>query len=607
VLWTLFIFLSTTFPTIAEPPIQWDLSDLYKNEGAWHLTFKEVSKDVTYLSTYQGSLDISSAHLLTALDVISSTKIKVARLYTYAALRRDENLQDASAKTIFGEATQLLTAFSQTTAYVTKEIQAIGYQKLAVFIQEEPKLNKHTFMINNIMRLQATPANTREEGYLDNSAQKHSFEQLVASIKWPAITLSSGEAAVLNQQGYLYYRTLSNRSDRKKAFDGHWRTLQPYLASLGETLQHTVLLHKAQAQNQGYNSPLARALAVNNIPMSVYNTLIEEAHANLGLLHKYLALKKRLLHVNTLQYYDLYAPLLDKEPKYTVSDAKLLTLASVAPLGAEYTAILNRGFAGKWMHATPQANKRSGAYMQDAAYEAHPYILLNFKGTYPDVITFSHEWGHAVHSIFSKQNNTYETAQYTPFTAELISITNELLLQNFMISTASTDKVRLFHLMKALDTYHHTFFRQALYAEFERLIHEVPLNNEQNTGTQFTRLYFSLLHQYYGQNVDILNIDPLYAAEWALMPHFYKDFYSYQYATGIVGGTVFAEKLTEGNTHAQQGFLSILNAGGSDYPHNILLRAGLDLTSNSPYGVLTARLKKLLNETEALLIKLENK
>ena len=370
---------------------------------------------------------------------------------------------------------------------------------------------------------------------------------------------------------------------------------------MGQTLDTQVKTHVFQAKVRRYDSALDAALSGPNIPTAVYQKLIEATHRHLPSLHRYFRLRQRMLGLDDLHYYDIYPPLVASERTFDIAESKALTLASVAPLGSHYLELLEEGFAGTWMHVYPQQGKAPGAYMYGDVYDVHPFLLLNHNGQFNDVSTFTHEWGHAIHTQLAKEQNPYETAGYATFTAEIASTTNEVLLQEYMLGQDISDEERLFYLGTALEAARGTFFRQVMFAEFELKIHDMVEVGEALSGEKMTGVYEGLLRQYHGADAGVMTIDPAYAVEWAFIPHFYRNFYVFQYATSIAGGTKFAERFLTGDEQARDDYLAVLSAGGSRYAYELLREYGIDLATDAPYDALIARMERVMDEIEAIL------
>ena len=426
-----------------------------------------------------------------------------------------------------------------------------------------------------------------------------------SDLPFPSVTLSTGEEVRLDQAAYGRHRASPVREDRKLVFDAFWGAWRNYEATLGQTLETHVKSHVFEAKVRNFDSALDQALFGANIPPAVYRTLIEAAHRHLPSLHRYFRIRRRLLGVDELRYSDIYPPLVFSDRVYTLDEARGLALASAAPLGADYLTLLGEGLASCWTHVYPQPGKAPGAYMYGSVYDVHPYLLLNFNGAYDDVTTFVHEWGHAVHTMLATRANPYETAGYATFTAEVASTTNEVLLQEHLLTRDLSDEERLFYLGSALEGIRGTFFRQVMFAEFELAIHELVERDEALSGARLSELYERLVRQYHGSDEGVLSYDTDYAIEWAFIPHFYRNFYVFQYATSIAGGTMFADRLLTGDGTSQEAarrdYLAVLSAGGSDYAYDLLRNAGIDLATDAPYDALIARMNRVMDDIEAIL------
>jgi oligoendopeptidase F len=331
--------------------------------------------------------------------------------------------------------------------------------------------------------------------------------------------------------------------------------------------------------------------------------LVAQANAGLPTLHRYFRLRKQLLGIkDELQYYDIYPTMFPGRdvPKFSVADSETLSLQALAPYGGEYLELLKRGFAGKWMDPNPRAHKASGAYMNGSAYDVHPYLLLNHNDDYGGLSTFAHEWGHAVHTLLTVKNQPYEKANYSTFIAESASIANEMLLNDYMVAHAKTKEEKLYYLGEGLESIRGTFFRQVMFAEFELAIHETIERGMPLSGARMTDIYCGLLKKYHGEAEGIMHVDPTYCIEWAFVPHFFYNFYVYQYATSMAGAAEFTDAIVKEGRPAAERFLTMLRAGGSDYPYEIYKRAGIDMASAAPYQALVARMNRIMDDIEAL-------
>jgi len=586
----------------------WDLTDLYTNPDAWEAERQQVLAKMKELDAYRGRLGESAATLLEASDKISALQKSALRLLVYATLSADEDLRVSETQERRTLAQSLFAELSQATSFIAPELLEVGPEKIESFIASEPGLEKHAFNLRDTLRQKDYTLSKEAEKVLANAGDVLSGPGQIyglitnASIPWPSIELSNGEEVkLLNQSAYTKYRAVQNRNDRKAVFDAFWGTWKQYEAVLGATLATHVKGHVFNAKSRGYENALAAAVSGSNIPTDVYRTLVSTANENLSSMHRYLELRRRLLGLRDLHYYDIYPEVTALDRTFTVDDAKEMTLVSLQPFGEKYLNLLKEGFADDWMHVLPQPGKRPGAYMFGSAYDVHPYLLLNFNGGFEDVSTFSHEWGHAVHTMLSKANQPFENASYTTFTAELASTTNEVLLQEYMLAKDLPDAERLYYIDRALEGIRGTFFRQTMFAEIELKIHEMQEAGEALSGAKMTALYLDLLKKYHGHDKGVMNIDEAYAIEWAYIPHFYRNFYVYQYATSISGGTAFAERMLAGDKTATEDYIKVLEAGGSEYPYELLKASKIDLASKTPYETLINRMNRLMDEAETIL------
>jgi oligoendopeptidase F len=334
------------------------------------------------------------------------------------------------------------------------------------------------------------------------------------------------------------------------------------------------------------------------VPEGVYRTLVAETRAGLPALHRYFKVRQKLLGLPDMHYYDIYPPTVKLDRKFTLEDDRSLTLAAVAPLGKAYVDTLAKATASHWMDARPRKGKDSGAYMNGSAYDVHPYLLLNLTDNYESLTTFAHEWGHAMHTMLDRASQPYETSNYSIFIAEIASTHNEQLVAAYMEANAKTKAEKIFYLDALLELLRGTFFRQAMFAEYELAIHEAAEKGQGLSGDTLTAMYLKLLQDYHG---DAVIIDAPYAMEWAYIPHFYYNFYVYQYATSIAASAYFSERTIGGDPKEVENYLNVLRAGGSDYPVDILKRAGLDMTSPAPYRALVAKFTRTLDQIEAVM------
>jgi oligoendopeptidase F len=588
---------------------EWDLSDLYRSVQAWEDALASVQAEIARLPDYKGKLGESPAAMAEALTAISDSYKAAGRVYVYASLARDEDQREAAAQARFGRTRQLFANWSAATAWLGPEIQSIGAKKVERFLKKEPQLENFTFMLHDILRRSPHTLDADGEALLAQadlvlSSPEQIYENYAnADIPWPTVTLSDGTNALLNQSGYSRWRGVANRADRKKVFETFWSAWEQYADGMGATLATEVQANVFTTKARKHSSVLAKNLFDDGLPPAIYTQLVDQVNAALPVFHRYLKLRGKMLGVTDLRYYDIYPPLVEVDTGvFDLERAKEITFAALQPFGDTYLNLLEHGLSQEWMHSHPQPGKTSGAYMNGFAYDVHPYVLLNHNDDYNSLSTFAHEWGHAVHSLLANANNPWETADYSTFIAEMASTINEILLEEYMIEHARTDEEKLYYLGYALESLRGTLFRQTMFAEFELAIHTAAENGEPLTGPALSKRYGDLLKKYHGHDEGVLTIDEIYTHEWAYIPHFYRDFYVFQYATSISGAAWFAEQFLAGDNTVRDAFIRVLSAGGSDYPHNILLNeAGLDMAKPEAYEPVIRRMKSLMDRIEALL------
>ncbi len=587
----------------------WDLTDLYATTDDWEAVLIDLDNRLESVQRIRGTLGNNAQAMAEALYSISDAYKELTRVYIYASLRRDADQRNPEEQTRFGRAMQLSTDWDEATSWLSPEILSVGTENIYRFLDDEPALNNFEFMLKDTLRMAPYTRDEQTEAILAQASLILSSPEEIyqmyanADIPWPTVILSDGEEVQLTQAGYSFYRSIENRGDRKLVFDTFWGAWQQYADGMGATLSSEVRANVFSARARSYDSVLQQNLFQDGLPPETYTQLVTQVNNSLPIFHRYLNLRSRMLGIEDLRYYDIYPPLVDLDNGvFDIERSKKITFEALKPFGEAYLNLLAQGLSQDWMHSHPQPGKRSGAYMSGSAYDVHPYILLNHNDDYDALSTFAHEWGHAVHSLLANANNPWETSDYSTFTAEIASTINEILLEEYMIENAQTDEEKLFYLGSALESIRGTFFRQTMFAEFELTIHQMAENGEPLNGTVLSEVYGDLLKRYHGHNEGVLNIDDAYKVEWAYIPHFYYDFYVFQYATSITGAAWFAEKFLAGDTQVRDNFLNVLSAGGSDYPHNILLNeAGLDMTQPEAYEPVIRRMNYLIDRIEGIL------
>jgi oligoendopeptidase F len=506
------------------------------------------------------------------------------------------------------EMVQLSANFATTAAYIEPEILRFEPATLREFLRSEARLGVYRFYLEDIARRAPHTLTDNEErilaaaGPLAGSLSSVYNILANADFPYPTVTLSNGQQVRINQANYSALRASTNRADRERVMKAFFEALGTFSRTFGTTMNGSVQKALFYARAREYGSSLEMALDGPNIPVSVHTRLVEGVNANLPTFHRYLALRKRMMGLDELHYYDLYAPLVSSVTlDFTPEQAQQHILAAVAPLGPDYAGVLRRAFSGRWIDVYPSPGKRSGAYSNGGAYDVHPYILMNFNGKYEDMGTLAHELGHTMHSYFSNRTQPYPTADYPIFVAEVASTFNESLLIDYMLKILTDDDARLSLLGNYLEGIKGTVFRQTQFAEFELRMHELAAQGQPVTGDVLARLYMDITKKYYGHDKGVLVVDDYIAHEWSYIPHFYRDFYVFQYATSFTASEALAQPVKAGDAEATKRFLKFLGTGGSDYPIDLLKEAGVDMTSDVPLELTMEEMNRVMDEMERLL------
>jgi len=590
------------------PEHTWNLADLYPSIDAWREAKARTSAAIPALKAFEGRLATSAATLADALDATYSLDKELSRVYVYAGLLADQDTRDSAAEAMRREMVQIGAAFGAATAYIEPEVLRFPDGQIERFLAAEPRLQPYTFYLKDIERREAHTLSPAEEKLLADAGPLAGAPQSIYSIltnadfPYPVVTLSDGTTATVTQANFTAFRASPNREDRQRVMAAYFQTLGRFGRTLGTTMNGSVQRALFFANARKYESSLGASLDRPNIPLSVYSRLVDGVNANLASFHRYLRLRKRMLGVSELHYYDLYAPLVASVSlTFTPEQAQRHILAAMAPLGREYTDVLSRAFRERWIDLFPTPGKRSGAYSQGGAYDVHPYMLLNYNGKYDDMSTLAHELGHTMQSYFSNRSQPYPTAGYPTFVAEVASTFNESLLVDYMLRTMNDDAARLSLLGSYLENIKGTVFRQTQFAEFELAMHRMAKEGRPITGDALAALYFDITKRYYGHDQGVCVVDDYVAHEWSFIPHFYRDFYVFQYATSFTASEALAQKVKSGDADATRRYLAFLAAGGSKYPIDLLKDAGVDMTTDEPLDLTIREMNRVMDEMESLL------
>ncbi len=590
-----------------DPRWIWDLSSLYASVEDWNTARADILAHAERLEDLKGSLQQGPAALLTAVQEVSALTKAASRAYTYASLEADENVADNAGQERRQLAQQMYSQVNQAYAWLAPEIIALGAETVQAYIEAEPRLNDYRHTLANTLRQAPHIRSAEVEDVLAAvqllQAQPFNVYGTLANsdIPFPTLSVPGDDQALINSQGYSRYRGSADRATRQAVFEAYWGTWEKYKSSVGQSLSAHIQSQVFETKQRRYADTLTRNLFSDALPREVYDTLVKVTNDNLDTLHRYLRLRGKVLGLeDDLNYHDIYVDLVQPTRDYPIEDTIELVQEAMAPLGAEYQQKLAQATAQRWMHVYPSKGKRSGAYMAGSAYDVHPFILLNHQDDYNSVSIYAHEWGHGIHQLLSNENQPWHLSDFSIFTTETAAISNELLVQNYMTQQSSSDQERLFYLGYALEQIRTTFFRQTMFSEFEGEIYAAVERGEALSGERITEIYADIVRRYHGHDEGVMTVPDLYTHEWMFVPHFYFNYYVFQYSTSIAGAAYFVEQIAaeKEDTSVRDTYLTFLKAGGSDHPYDLFQQAGLDMASPEPYEALIRRMNDLMDAFE---------
>ena len=582
----------------------WDLESIFTQNEDWERDFQALQQRLPTLEALQGTLAKSGQALLNVLQLRDEIYEALERLYTYASMRKDEDTTNSNYLGMADRAMQLFVRTSTVAAYIEPEILALSQQELEQFVNETQGLALYKQQLADLNRKRPHVRSAEVEAVLAAAGEVTDAPDAIfsmidnADLKLPGITNEQGEEVELTQGNYMTYVRSKDRRVRKDAFDTLHSTFLKQRNTLAATLAAQVKSSIFYTRQRNYSSSREQALSRYNIPVSVYDNLITTVSEAIPLLNRYMKLRKRILNLDELHMYDLYTPIVEETTDgVSFAEARNTIVQALKPLGENYNQILQGAFANRWIDVYETPGKRGGAY-SGGAYSTHPFILLNFQNKRESMFTLAHELGHSMHSYFTRSNQPYQYGDYTIFVAEVASTLNEGLLTEHLLQTTTNPAVRIAILNHSLEDIRATLFRQTMFAEFEQQIHNHAEQGEALTADTLTAMYSALNAKYYGGEAVI---DDLIGIEWARIPHFYYNFYVYQYATGISAASALVQQiLTEGQP-AVERYLKFLSSGSSDYSIELLKKAGVDMTTPEPVRQTFALFEKHLTQMEELL------
>ena len=589
---------------------RWRLSDLYGSPAAFDEDMAKVEKQLADFTQCKGHLGDSARRMRECFDLQADATKRFYRMIVFAYETFSEDTGVPASLERRQRVTVLGTKLSEAGAFVNPEILKIGKAKLDAFFKQDPKLAVYRHPMDDILR--TAPHTLSDEGEsilatfsLSQGAAGNAFEILTnADMPWPTVKLSDGKEVKIDESAYSHYRESENREDRKAAAEAIFSKYREFERTLGVTYYDALKESTVNARVRKYPDSFSAAMDGNNLPLAVYDTLVKTANETLPTLHRYYRLRGRILGIPDMKYYDTAGPLVKGgDRKYPIDEGIGIMLQAVKPLGPDYVAAMQKGIRDRWMDVYPRPHKLSGAHAFGAAYDVHPYLMMNYTENYNSVSTMAHEWGHAMHSYLSNKGQPYPIASYATFVAEIASTCNEALLLDHVLRIAKDDDESLLYLGSALETLRGTFYTQVLFAEFEREAHARVDKGEAMTGEKFTKIYTELVKRHYGDAQGVVKVDDLFGVGWSRIPHFYRSFYVFQYATSISAGSLFAERILKGEPGAREKYLKLLSSGGSDYPYELVKAAGVDLASPDPYRAVATQMDRIMDRIEAILAK----
>lgn len=592
-----------------DPAFMWDLTSLYRDDEDWEAAFSQLSDKVDVVAAFDGKIaqtdnDVAAAaHCIRALlEAETELDLLLSDLFAYANLRRSEDTRAPQAQKMYARIYAKYVEAVTRTAFVQPQILSLSEQTLRSAVEKD-ELAPYRFVMEKLLRQKPHTLSEKEEALLARFGEVFTAPGQIADnlqdadMVFDSVRDSRGQEHELTGSNYILLQTSPDRTLRENAFRSFYKGYRQHINTFAATYAGAVKAAAAEAQVRGYASSRAMSMAGENIPVEVYDTLIETVRAHLPAMYAYAELRKKLLSLDELHYYDLYTPLTGSSGRqYTYEQAKEMVLEAVRPLGDSYSKIVREGFSSRWIDVYPNRGKSGGAF-SSGTYHSNPYIMTNFTGTLDSVSTIAHEMGHSMHTWHSNHTQPPHYAEYTLFVAEVASTVNENLLVEYLLRTERDPRERLALLNQYLENFKGTVFRQVMFAEFEKTAHEMAERGEALDPGSLNALYAGLVRDYFGP---VLTMDDEVQYEWARIPHFYRPFYVYKYATGYTSAVALSEAVRTGGPQAVARYLEFLSMGGSADPLDELRHAGVDLASPAPVHAALQKFEKVLAQAQEL-------
>lgn len=587
--------------------LTWDLTKIFSSDQEFDEKYLELSEELKQSEKHKGTLDQGASQFLNAIEFVLRVYRQTEVIYVYAHLKNDQDTGNTDYQALYARASSLFSKVSEAVSWFEPEVLQLSDDQIWQYFKEEPKLEVYRHYIQQIVDNRAHVLSAEQESLLAGAgeifdASSDTFAVLNnADLVFPTIEGENGEIVQLSHGVYGQLLESTDRRVREAAFKGLYSVYEQFRNTFASTLGTHIKGHNFKAKVRNYSSAREASLSNNHIPESVYDTLVDVVNKHLPLLHRYMELRKRLLEVEKLHMYDLYTPVLGEAPiTFTYEEAKEKALEALKPMGEEYMAIVEKAFSERWIDVVENKGKRSGAY-SSGSYDTNPYILLNWHDTLDQLFTLVHEMGHSVHSYFTRSNQPYVYGDYSIFLAEIASTTNENILTEYLLETEKDPRVRAYVLNHYLDGFKGTVFRQTQFAEFEHFMHTEDEKGVPLTSEYLSDSYGKLNTKYYGPAVEE---DPEIKFEWSRIPHFYYNYYVFQYSTGFSAASALAKKILNQEPEALENYLAYLKAGNSDYPVEVMKKAGVDMTQAAYIEDAMSMFEQRLNELEELIDRL---
>ena len=584
---------------------KWDLTTIFATDEAFEAELAEVLTALEDARNLAGTLTDSAENLLAVTDTELALMQRVEKLYVYASMKNDQDTTVSLYQEYQAKVTALYAKFSEVFAFYEPEFMTLSQERFAQFVIDHPKLQTYGHFFEQLFDRKAHVLSSAEEALLAGASEifgagAETFEILDnADIVFPTIRDAQGQDVQLSHGNYISFMESSNREVRKAAYQALYSIYEQYQHTYAKTLQTNVKVHNFTAKTRHYHSAREAALSSNHIPEAVYDTLVQAVNDHLPLLHRYIQLRSDILKIDDLKMYDVYAPLSTTDYNFTYEEAVAKTQGTLAIFGPDYLEKVKRSFEENWIDVQENKGKRSGAY-SGGSYDTNAFMLLNWQDTLDNLFTLVHEMGHSMHSSFTRESQPYVYGDYSIFLAEIASTTNENILTETLLHDVEDDETRFAVLNHFLDGFRGTVFRQTQFAEFEHAIHEADAAGTVLTSEFLNQQYAELNEKYYGLAA---SDNPEIQYEWARIPHFYYNYYAFQYATGFAAASALADKIVNGTEQDKADYLNYLRAGSSDYPLDVIAKAGVDMTSADYLTAAFAVFEKRLTELEALVAK----